>query len=96
MVGLRDGRISALYGAPSGSGSAKVITHNSDLASACLFGKCNFGKDETPCKDDGNCGTAVYCDAGQGCKTMGVFACDDGNPCTNDRCAAGKCTYKPS
>ena len=30
-----------------------------------------------------------------GCVETGCLSCDDGNPCTNDACVEGKCSYKP-
>lgn len=50
--------------------------------------------DGTACNDGDGCTTADRCTSGQ-CAGGAPRACDDGEPCTADACAAGGCTHTP-
>ncbi len=57
-------------------------------------GECVTGPapDGSPCDDDNACSATDGCAAGQ-CVGLGLLACDDGNPCTDDGCdPASGCT----
>lgn len=69
-------------GASQGSTTAAADPSTSD------GGRTSSGTDDT-----GAATTSTTADPGSGCD--GDRACDDGNPCTTDRCAASSCTHAP-
>lgn len=56
---------------------------------ACAFAQVENG---TGCGDGDPCTVADQCEAGQ-CAAGAPMVCDDENACTQDKCAAGKCTF---
>ena len=59
----------------------------------CLSGVCGNVPDDTVCADSDLCNGAEFCDQTNGCTPGTPVVClDDGNPCTDDRCAPdGSC-----
>jgi hypothetical protein len=59
----------------------------------CLAGVCSNVPDDAACADSDPCNGAEFCDQAAGCTAGTPVVClDDGNPCTDDRCAPdGSC-----
>ena len=67
----------------------------------CAMAKCDAGqckaipkKDGTKCGDGNKCLSGATCQAGK-CASGKAITCDDGNPCTDDKCtpATGLCGF---
>jgi hypothetical protein len=81
-------------GCPACTTDGSCDDSNPCTSDACVSGLCEYTKlSATPCSDGNLCNGAEICDAGV-CHRGDVLACDDGNPCTTDGCAAlSGCTH---
>lgn len=63
----------------------------------CTAGRCvsTSKSNGTSCADDDPCNGEEVCQAGV-CQSNDPFPCDDGDPCTADRCGESGCTHDPS
>lgn len=71
---------------------------------ACTFqrcdhdvGRCRYTPDDAQCDDGIYCNGREVCVVRRGCAPGGVVACDDGTPCTLDRCVESTkaCVHEP-
>lgn len=69
---------------------------NSCVTARCVGGICQYEmvQDGAACKHEDPCVLVAVCD-GALCKPLKTLNCDDGNPCTTDKCEAGQCISTP-
>ena len=78
----------------AGTGSLECDDANPCTKDVCLpAGGCDHvNLDGAPCQDGDGCTNGDFCQQG-GCLPGPAMDCDDGNPCTDDSCAAGVCGH---
>ncbi|MCO4760778.1 MAG: hypothetical protein KC502_04695, partial [Myxococcales bacterium] len=86
----KDGKCGGSKKACSDGNGCTVDVCSNDLSKCLNLNSANGSK----CDDSNKCSTADACDGKGACKGKEVV-CDDGNPCTIDKCAAttGSCVF---